>query len=112
MAVVFFLFFYGKGDCPTLSLRPIDATGLESIFTDVAGLGCDCRGFRPIRGLWRSLCSLGLWEDNFAMNKENKTEPSSEALTMMNFENNKKSEGVAFLLWFFLGLFGAHRFYP
>ena len=53
----------------------------------------------------------GLWEDNFAMNKENKTEPSSEALTMMNFENNKKSEGVAFLLWFFLGLFGAHRFY-
>ncbi len=36
---------------------------------------------------------------------------SNESLAMMDFENNKKSEGVAFLLWFFLGLFGAHRFY-
>jgi TM2 domain-containing membrane protein YozV len=27
------------------------------------------------------------------------------------FEANKKSVGAAYLLWFFLGGFGAHRFY-
>ena len=27
------------------------------------------------------------------------------------FEANKKSTGAAYLLWFFLGGFGAHRFY-
>ena len=27
------------------------------------------------------------------------------------FESNKKSAGVAYLLWFFVGSFGAHRFY-
>lgn len=27
------------------------------------------------------------------------------------FEANKKSQGAAYLLWFFLGGFGAHRFY-
>ena len=30
---------------------------------------------------------------------------------MMRFEANRKSAGVAYLLWFFLGGFGAHRFY-
>ena len=30
---------------------------------------------------------------------------------MMQFEANKKSTGVAYLLWFFFGMFGAHRFY-
>ena len=30
---------------------------------------------------------------------------------MMQFEANKKSAGVAYLLWFFFGMFGAHRFY-
>ncbi|WP_052389871.1 TM2 domain-containing protein [Belnapia moabensis] len=30
---------------------------------------------------------------------------------MMQYDNNKKSVGVAFALWFFLGLFGGHRFY-
>ena len=30
---------------------------------------------------------------------------------MMVFEANKKSVGAAYLLWFFLGGFGAHRFY-
>ena len=30
---------------------------------------------------------------------------------MMHYDNNKKSAGVAFALWFFLGLLGAHRFY-
>ncbi len=29
----------------------------------------------------------------------------------MLFEANKKSTGVAFLLWFFLGFLGGHRFY-
>lgn len=28
-----------------------------------------------------------------------------------NFENNEKSMVIALLLWFFLGGFGAHRFY-
>ena len=27
------------------------------------------------------------------------------------FEANRKSTGAAYLLWFFLGTFGAHRFY-
>ena len=30
---------------------------------------------------------------------------------MMAFQNQKKSVGVAYLLWFFLGMLGAHRFY-
>ncbi|MGD1277057.1 MAG: GYF domain-containing protein [Tepidisphaeraceae bacterium] len=37
--------------------------------------------------------------------------PTTDALAMMTFEANKKSMGVAYLLWFFLGGFGAHRFY-
>ena len=35
----------------------------------------------------------------------------NDVQAMMMFESNKKSVGVAFLLWFFLGMFGAHRFY-
>lgn len=27
------------------------------------------------------------------------------------YDNEKKSEGVAYALWFFLGAFGGHRFY-
>ena len=30
---------------------------------------------------------------------------------MMMFEANKKSTAVSYLLWFFLGGFGGHRFY-
>lgn len=30
---------------------------------------------------------------------------------MMMYESNKKSTGIAYLLWFFFGLLGAHRFY-
>ena len=29
----------------------------------------------------------------------------------MMYDANKKSTGAAYLLWFFLGSFGAHRFY-
>lgn len=29
----------------------------------------------------------------------------------LTFEANRKSAGVAYVLWFFLGGFGAHRFY-
>ena len=29
----------------------------------------------------------------------------------MAFESGKKSSGICYLLWFFLGGFGAHRFY-
>ncbi|QFT77099.1 TM2 domain-containing protein [Erythrobacter sp. THAF29] len=29
----------------------------------------------------------------------------------MVFEANRKSVGITYLLWFFLGFFGAHRFY-
>ncbi len=36
---------------------------------------------------------------------------SNDAKAMMLFEANKKSNVVAYLLWFFLGGFGAHRFY-
>jgi len=31
--------------------------------------------------------------------------------TQLTFEAQKKSTGAAYLLWFFLGTFGAHRFY-
>ena len=36
---------------------------------------------------------------------------SGDAQAMMMFEANKKSMAVAYLLWFFLGGFGGHRFY-
>jgi len=30
---------------------------------------------------------------------------------MMRYDANKKSAGIAYVLWFFFGVFGAHRFY-
>jgi TM2 domain-containing membrane protein YozV len=36
---------------------------------------------------------------------------SADAKAMMAFESEKKSVGISYLLWFFLGGFGAHRFY-
>jgi TM2 domain-containing membrane protein YozV len=36
---------------------------------------------------------------------------SNDARALMLFEANKKSLVVAYLLWFFLGVFGAHNFY-
>lgn len=35
----------------------------------------------------------------------------SDAAAMMRYDARRKSVGVAYLLWFFLGVFGAHRFY-
>jgi TM2 domain-containing membrane protein YozV len=35
----------------------------------------------------------------------------ASAATMMRYDANKKSMPVSYLLWFFLGGFGAHRFY-
>lgn len=37
--------------------------------------------------------------------------PSSDAIAMMRYDASKKSTLVAYLFWFFLGPFGAHRFY-
>jgi TM2 domain-containing membrane protein YozV len=34
-----------------------------------------------------------------------------DTTTAMRYDANKKSAGVAYLLWFFLGWFGGHRFY-
>ena len=36
---------------------------------------------------------------------------SSDTRALMLFEANKKTALVAYLLWFFLGLFGGHNFY-
>jgi TM2 domain-containing membrane protein YozV len=36
---------------------------------------------------------------------------SRDARAMMLFEANKKTALVAYLLWFFVGLFGGHNFY-
>jgi TM2 domain-containing membrane protein YozV len=36
---------------------------------------------------------------------------SSDARTMMLYEANKKEALIAYLLWFFLGMFGGHNFY-
>src|SRR5690242_4187659 len=35
----------------------------------------------------------------------------SDAVRLMQYDAAKKSAGVAYLLWFFLGYFGVHRFY-
>ncbi len=35
----------------------------------------------------------------------------NDAAAMMRYDAGRKSTGVAYLLWFFLGVFGAHRFY-
>jgi TM2 domain-containing membrane protein YozV len=35
----------------------------------------------------------------------------SDAAAMMHYDANKRSVLVAYLLWFFLGWFGAHRLY-
>ena len=37
--------------------------------------------------------------------------PAADPRTMMFYDANKKSAGIAYLLWFFVGLFGGHRFY-
>ena len=36
---------------------------------------------------------------------------SNDTRVLMLFEANKKTALVAYILWFFLGLFGAHNFY-
>jgi TM2 domain-containing membrane protein YozV len=36
---------------------------------------------------------------------------SNDARVLMLYEANKKTALVAYLLWFFLGLFGGHNFY-
>ncbi|WP_323007605.1 TM2 domain-containing protein [Pseudorhodobacter sp.] len=36
---------------------------------------------------------------------------SNDAVAMMRFQSNSKSTGTAYLLWFFLGGLGGHRFY-
>ncbi|MGA7489986.1 MAG: TM2 domain-containing protein [Xanthobacteraceae bacterium] len=36
---------------------------------------------------------------------------SNDTRALMLFEANKKTALVAYILWFFLGLFGAHNFY-
>lgn len=33
------------------------------------------------------------------------------AAAQADYENQKKSVGIAYAFWFFLGVFGAHRFY-
>lgn len=42
-----------------------------------------------------------------------KQDLSSEQLAMVNseFEKCKKSKGIAYLIWFFLGGLGGHRYY-
>ncbi len=35
----------------------------------------------------------------------------SDAVRLMQYDANKKSAVVAYVFWFFLGIFGAHRFY-
>lgn len=36
---------------------------------------------------------------------------TTDADRMMRYDANRKSVLIAYLLWFFLGLFGVHRFY-
>ena len=39
------------------------------------------------------------------------SEANSAARKQMIYDANRKSTGAAYLLWFFLGSFGGHRFY-
>ncbi|MDG2514463.1 TM2 domain-containing protein [Sphingobium yanoikuyae] len=43
--------------------------------------------------------------------ENNGSSGGSNARQQMLYDANKKSVGVAYLLWFFLGGFGGHRFY-
>ncbi|WP_114390415.1 TM2 domain-containing protein [Notoacmeibacter marinus] len=36
---------------------------------------------------------------------------SADAIAMMRYDANRRSTGVAYLLWAFLGALGVHRFY-
>ncbi|MGI4797822.1 MAG: TM2 domain-containing protein [Janthinobacterium lividum] len=36
---------------------------------------------------------------------------TEETVRLMRYDAAKKSVGVAYMLWFFLGAFGVHRFY-
>ena len=36
---------------------------------------------------------------------------NNDARRLMEYDARKKGNGVSYLLWFFLGAFGAHRFY-
>lgn len=36
---------------------------------------------------------------------------STDTQALMAFEANKKSAGISYVLWFFTGAFGGHRFY-
>jgi TM2 domain-containing membrane protein YozV len=45
------------------------------------------------------------------MNTASQTGLSADTQALMAFESSKKSTGVAYLLWFFTGGFGGHRFY-
>jgi len=36
---------------------------------------------------------------------------AADPRTLMLYDANKKSAGIAYLLWFFVGLLGGHRFY-
>lgn len=38
-------------------------------------------------------------------------DPSASHAAQVAYDNEKKSEGVAYALWFFLGAVGGHRFY-
>lgn len=38
-------------------------------------------------------------------------QPSQDAVAMMRYDAAKRSALIAYLLWFFLGSFGVHRFY-
>lgn len=40
------------------------------------------------------------------------TNPAAQvALAQAEYDNSKKSAGVAYAFWFFLGVFGGHRYY-
>lgn len=49
--------------------------------------------------------------DNIGATPSSNETVSSTAKSMMLFEANKKSIGVAYLLWFFFGSLGGHRYY-
>lgn len=49
--------------------------------------------------------------NQFASGAEQSSTAHRDAQAMMRYDANKKSLGVAYVLWFFFGGIGGHRFY-
>jgi hypothetical protein len=69
------------------------------------------RRWRLVDPTGRALASIPRLRYHASTAKGTRSTMDDSARKQMVFEANRKSVGVAYLLWLFLGAFGAHRFY-